>query len=173
MSARKARSVRGPVTVSGAGRFVLATGMTFTNAVTATTISPGAVTGLIMVNDNTNGIVTTVSGPLTFNATAANGNDFYGPLDFGLAEYHRPHHECCDGRASASRDGFVRFSGGGDYFPVRPKPGHHVHWREQRHFNTNSVLTQSASGPAVFDLNGFNQTLAGLSDGGVESGSHH
>ena len=36
----------GPATVSGTGRFVLATGLTFNKEVTAATVSPGALTGL-------------------------------------------------------------------------------------------------------------------------------
>ena len=155
----------GPVTVSGPGRFVLATGMTFTNAVTATTISPAAVSGLIMVNDNSNGIVTTVSGPLTLNATAANGGDFYGPLTSGLLNITGPVTNVATGVLSV-RDGFVRLSGGGDYFSFVQNQGT-TSIGANNGINTNSVLTQSASGPAVFDLNGFNQTLAGLSDGAV------
>ena len=55
----------GNATVSGNGRFVLGTGVTITNGITANTVNPGAATGLIMVGDNTNGTVTTVSGPIS------------------------------------------------------------------------------------------------------------
>src|SRR6185312_8360524 len=99
----------GPVTISGAGRLVLANGITFTDAVTANTVSPGAVTGLIMVNDNSNSIVTTVSSPITFNATAANGNDFYGPLTSGLLNVTGSLTNTSTFVVGA-RDGFVRFS---------------------------------------------------------------
>ena len=153
----------GPVTVSGAGRFVLATGMTFTNAVTANTVSPGAVTGLIMVNDDTNGTVTTVTGALTFNATAASGNDFYGPLTSGLLNITGPITNDATGFVGA-RDGFVRFSGGGDYLEFDLNQGT-TSIGANNGLCTNAIFSQSASGPSVFDLNGFNQTLAGLSDG--------
>ncbi len=155
----------GPVTVSGAGRFVLATGMTFTNAITANSVSPGAVSGLIMVNDNTNGTVTTANGPLTFNATAANGNNFYGPLTSGLLNITGPVTNNATGIVG-SRDGFVRFSGGGDYFQFNINQGT-TSIGANNGLSTNAVLSQSASGASVFDLNGFNQTLAGLSDGGA------
>jgi fibronectin-binding autotransporter adhesin len=155
----------GPVTVAGAGRFVLADGMTFTNAVTANTISPGAVTGLIMVNDNSNSVVTTVSGPLTFNISAANGADFYGPLTSGYLNVTGPVTNVTTGAVSV-RDGFVRFSGGGDYNSFAENQGT-TSIGANNGINTNAVLTQSASGAAVFDLNGFNQTLGGLSDGAV------
>ena len=157
----------GPVSVAGNGRFVLANGMTFTNAITANIVSPGAVTGLIMVNDNSNGIVTTVTGPLTFNATAATGNDFYGPLTSGLLNIVAP----ITNTATAvvgSRDGFVRFSGGGDYLEFDENQGN-TSIGVNNGLCTNALLSQGASGPAVFDLNGFNQTLAGLTDGGANT----
>ena len=153
----------GPVTVAGTGRFVLANGMTFTNAVTANTISPGAVTGLIMVNDNSNGIVTTVNGPLTFNGPAASGGDFYGPLTSGYLLVNSPLTNLSTGDISV-RDGLVRFSGGGDYISFVENQGT-TSIGANNGINANAVLTQGASGAAVFDLNGFNQTLAGLSDG--------
>ena len=155
----------GPVTVSGAGRFVLATGMTFTNAVTAAVVNPAAVTGLIMVNDNTNGTVTTVTGPLTFNASATSGSDFYGPLTSGLLNVTSAVTNNSTGIVG-SRDGFVRFSGGGDYIQFSENQGT-VSLGANNGLSTNAVLSQAASGPAVFDLNGFNQTLAGVNDGGT------
>jgi len=155
----------GPVTVSGAGRFVLADGMTFTNAVTANTVSPGAVTGLIMVNDNSNNIVTTVTGPLTFNSTAVNGNNFYGPLTSGLLNITGPVTNTATATVG-TRDGFVRFSGGGDYTSFTENQGT-TSIGANDGLGTNAVLSQGVSGPSVFDLNGFNQTLAGLADGGV------
>ncbi len=157
----------GPVMVAGAGRFVLATGMTFTNAVTANTISPGAVTGLIMVNDNTNGTVTTVSGTLTFNATAASGNDFYGPLTSGLLNVTGPITNTATAVIGA-RDGFVRFSGGGSYLEFDENQGN-TSIGANNGISTNALLSQGASGGASFDLNGFNQALAGLTDGGVNA----
>jgi autotransporter-associated beta strand protein len=153
----------GPVVVSGAGRFVLADGMTFTNAITANSVSPGAVTGLIMVNDNSNGIVTTVTGPLTFNATAASGNDFYGPLTSGLLNITGPITNETTSIVGA-RDGFVRFSGGGDYLEFDQNQGT-TSIGANNGLSTNAILSQGASGASVFDLNGFNQTLVGLADG--------
>ena len=158
---------RGPVVVSGAGRFVLADGMTFTNAITASSISPGAVTGLIMVNDNSNNIVTTVTGPLTFNTTPVNGNDFYGPLTSGLLNITGP----ITNEATSivgTRDGFVRFSGGGDYLQFNQNQGT-TSIGANNGLSTNAILAQGASGPSVFDLNGFNQTLVGLADGGANA----
>jgi autotransporter-associated beta strand protein len=73
----------GLVTVSGAGRFVIADGLTITNAFQAGTVSPATGYGLLMVNDNTNGTVTTVSGPLEFDASPASGGDFAGPTSSG------------------------------------------------------------------------------------------
>ena len=157
----------GPVTVAGAGRFVLANGMTFTNAITANAVSPGAVTGLIMVNDNSNGIVTTVSGTLTFNATAASGNDFYGPLTSGLLNVTGPITNTATAVIGA-RDGFVRFSGGGSYLEFDENQGN-TSIGANDGISTNALLSQGASGGASFNLNGFNQTFAGLTDGGANA----
>jgi hypothetical protein len=143
----------------------LANGITFTNAVTANTVSPGAVTGLIMVNDNSNNIVTTVTGPLTFNSTAVNGNNFYGPLTSGLLNITGPVTNIATGIVG-TRDGFVRFSGGGDYTTFNENQGT-TSIGANNGLCTNAFLSQGASGPSVFDLNGFNQTLAGLTDGGL------
>jgi autotransporter-associated beta strand protein len=49
----------GAVTATGTGRFVLADGINVTNAISASSFSPGAATGFIMVGDNTNKKVTT------------------------------------------------------------------------------------------------------------------
>lgn len=157
----------GPATVSGTGRFVLATGLTFNKAVTATTVSPGASTGLIMVGNNTNGTVTTVSGPLTLNASAANGGHFYGPISSGLLDVTGPVTNSSTGVIS-SRDGFVRFSGGGDYTLFVLNQGT-ASIGANNGVCPNASLTIAGSGGATFDLNGFDQTFAGLADGAANA----
>ena len=153
----------GPVTVSGGGRFVIGDGLTITNAIVASVVTPGALTGLLMVNDNTNGTVTTVSGPLEFDATPSNGGDFVGPTSSGYLNVTGPITNMITGAVS-SRIGFVRFSGGGNYtvFTIGEST---VSIGANNGICPAASLTMGASGAATFDLNGFNQTLTGLTDG--------
>lgn len=153
----------GPITVNGTGRFVLASGLTFTNAVTANTVSPGVATGFLMTPDNTNGLVTTISGPLTFNASPASGNDFVGPTSSGYLNVTAAITNITTG-VVGSRNGFVRFSGGGDYTTFGINQGT-VSIGANNGLCLNAVLSVSVSAASTFDLNGFYQTLAGLADG--------
>ena len=156
-----------PVTVSGAGRFILGDGVTVANAFHATTVSPGAATGLLMVNDNTNGTITTVSGPLTFDVTPANGGDFQGPLTAGYLNVTGPVTNSVTGVVS-SRNGFVRLSGGGNYTLVTLNQGT-LSIGANNGLCPNASMTIGGSGGAAFDLNGFNQTLTGLADGAANA----
>jgi autotransporter-associated beta strand protein len=152
-----------PVTVSGAGRFVIGDGLTIPNAFTASTISPATGFGLLMVNDNTNGTVTTVSGPLEFDVSPANGGNFVGPNTSGYLNITGPVTNTATGVIS-SRNGFVRFSGGGNYTTFDLNQGT-VSLGANNGLCSNSTLAVSVSANSTFDLNGFNQALAGLSDG--------
>jgi len=153
----------GPVTISGPGRLVLATGLNFTNSLDATTVSPGVATGLLMVNDNTNGTVTTISGPLEFDASSANGNDFLGPITSGYLNVLSPITNTATGVVGV-RNGYVRFSGGGNYTSFNINQGT-VSLGANNGLSTGAALAIGLSAGATFDLNGFNQTLTGLSDG--------
>ncbi|MDR3456054.1 MAG: immunoglobulin domain-containing protein [Verrucomicrobiae bacterium] len=150
-------------TVSGVGRFVLGTGVTITNAINATTVSPGVATGLIMVNDNTNGTVTTVSGPLSFATAPANGGDFVGPTISGylsvLGSISAP------GVVTSVRFGNVRFAGGGSYQEMQVR-ANTTSIGADNGVATSAVMDIGGNGsptvPTYFDLNGYNQQLAGL-----------
>jgi autotransporter-associated beta strand protein len=155
----------GPVTVSGNGRFVLADGLNFGYALTANTVSPGSGTGLLMVNDNTNGTVTTISGPLTFNASPSTGGDFVGPASSGYLNVTGPiTNTATSGTRVSSRLGLVRFSGGGDY-PLFTLNAGTASIGANNGLCPTASLSMAASAAATFDLNGCNQTLAGLTDG--------
>jgi autotransporter-associated beta strand protein len=153
----------GLITIGGAGRLVIGDGLNFTNAVLASAVSPGTATGLLMVNDNTNGAVTTISGPLEFDASPATGGDFMGPFSSGYLNVTGPIINTATGMVS-SRDGRVRFSGGGNYTAFALNQGT-VSIGANNGLCPNAALQIGASGAAVFDLNGFNQALTGLSDG--------
>ncbi len=157
----------GPVTVDGTGRFVLADGINLANAVTANVISPAAVTGLFMVNDNTNGTVTTVSGPLTFNVSPANGGDFWGPLSSGYLNVTGPITNTATGVVS-SRNGLVKFSGGGNYSQFILNQGT-ASLGADNGVCPATAIAIGASGAATFDLSGYNQALTGLTDGAANA----
>ena len=149
-------------TVGGNGRFVIGDGLTITNPILASTVSPGTATGLLMVNDNTNGTVTTLSGWLEFDNSPATGNDFQGPLTSGYLTVTGPITNAFTG-VVGSRNGFVRFSGGGNYTLFNLNQGT-ASIGANNGLCTNAVLSIGASAAATFDLNGYNQALAGLID---------
>jgi len=147
----------------GVARFVLGDGVTITNPFVAIDVSPATATGFIMVNDNTNGTVTTVSGPLEFDSSPLNGGNFVGPNSSGYLNITGPITNTVTG-VIASRNGLVRFSGGGDYTTFNLNQGT-TSLGANNGLCPNAALALAGSAAATFDLNGFNQTLAGLSDG--------
>jgi len=153
----------GTATVSGNGRLVLASGINLTNAVIANTVSPGAATGLFMVNDNTNGTVTSISGPITFAATAANGGNFVGPVSSGFLNIVGP--ISAPGLMASVRFGNARFSGGGNYSELQIR-ANTTSLGADNGICTNAVVDLGGNGsptvPTMLDLNGFNQKVLGL-----------
>jgi autotransporter-associated beta strand protein len=146
------------------GRIVLGTGTTLTNSVLADTVAPGAATGLLMVGDNTNGTITTISGPISFSAGAANGGHFVGPTTSGYLNVSGP----ITMPASIPmiiRFGFLRFSGSGNYQEIQVR-ANTTSIGANNGIATNAVMDIGGNGsptvPTYFDLNGFNQKLAGL-----------
>jgi autotransporter-associated beta strand protein len=68
----------------------------------------------------------------------------------------------------SSRDGFVRFSGGGDYTLFVVNQGT-ASLGANNGVCPNASISIGASGGATFDLNGFNQALTGLNDGAANA----
>ena len=154
-----------PATVSGTGRFVLGDGVNIANPIHATVVNAGSGLGLVMVNDNTNGTVTTASGPLTFDASPTAGGNFIGPASSGYLHITGKVTNSITGVIS-SRAGNVRFSGGGDYTLFTLNQGT-VSLGANNGLCPSASLTIAASAAATFDLNGFNQALTGITDGGA------
>jgi autotransporter-associated beta strand protein len=158
----------GAVTISGTGRFVIGDGLNVTNAFTADSVSPGVATGLFMANDNTNGAVTTLSGPLTLNALAANGGHFVGPTASGYLNVTGPvtMPGAGGGYILQVRLGNVRFSGVGSGYDNLEVRANTTSLGANNAVAPTAVLDLAGNGsptvPTYFDLNGFNQTLAGL-----------
>jgi autotransporter-associated beta strand protein len=150
----------GPVTVVGNGRFIIGTGLTLTKAITANAAAPGVGQGLIMADDNTNGTVTTISGPLMLNVSATSGGHFVGPTSSGYLHVAGPVTNTVTGVVVA-RAGNVRFSGGGDYTVFTLAAGT-TSLGANNGLSPSAVLTLGVSAAGTFDLNGFNQSLTGL-----------
>ncbi len=154
----------GTITCDAAGRVVFATGMTFTNAIVANVVAPGVGTGFLMVGNNTSNTVTTLSGPITLNASVTSGGHFAGPTSSGYLSVIQPL-VMPDGTILNVRLGNVRFSGGGYYQEIQIG-ANTTSIGANNGIATNAIMDAGGNGsatvPTLFDLNGFNQTLAGL-----------
>ena len=146
---------------NGTGRIILANGLTATNSLTANAVAPGVATGMIMINDNTSA---TWSGPINIYSNAANGGHFAGPATSGLLTI--------SGTIISTptniimvRLGNVRFSGGGNYGELQVR-ANTTSLGANNGIASNAALDLAGNGsttsPTALDLNGFNQTLAGL-----------
>jgi autotransporter-associated beta strand protein len=147
---------------TSSGRFIIGSGLTVTNAFQFGSVNPGALLGLLMVNDNTNDLVTTLSGPVEFDSSPITGGCFVGPATSGYLHITGPISSPSTGVVSA-RQGRMRFSGGGSYSLLTLNAGT-LSIGANDGVSTLATLNMAASGPATFDLNGFSQTLAGLAD---------
>lgn len=158
----------GAVTANNTGRFVIAPGITVTNAFSATVVSPGVATGFLMTPDNTNGLVTTVSGPVHFEALASNGGHFVGPTSSGYLNLAGPvtMPGAGSGYILAIRFGDVRFSGGGSGYDGIEVRANRTSLGANNGIATSATMDLAGNGsttvPTYFDLNGFSQKLAGL-----------
>ena len=153
----------GTVSITGSGYFLIGDGLDVPNFFLASSVSPGTALGLLMVNDNTNGTVTTLSGPLEFDVSPASGGNFAGPTSSGYLNVTGPITNNGSGTIS-SRLGFVRFSGGGSYTTFDLDQGT-VSLGANNGLCPAATLAVAGSGAATFDLNGFDQTLEGLTNG--------
>lgn len=167
----------GPVTIDNHinglySQLYLANGMNFTNPVTIINGSD-YYDGILMVNPGTGGSgggtdtnSATFSGPITIEpGTLGHGSDFCGPIyGPGWLTVNGP--VIATGSANPGiRNGRVLFGGGGNYTAVGVAAGL-LGLSANNGVCTNAYMNVAGSGAATFDLRGFNQTLAGLSDGG-------
>jgi autotransporter-associated beta strand protein len=152
-------------TPTSTGRILLADGTILTNTVTVDSVNPGTALGFIMVADNTNGTVTTVSSPLTFNADALSGGDIVGPTTSGYLSFTGPINLGGVATALSIRLGNARFSGGGTYSEIQVR-ANTTSLGANNGIPATAVMDLAGNGsptvPTYFNLNGFNQTLAGL-----------
>jgi autotransporter-associated beta strand protein len=143
------------------GRIALSSGVTVTNAIVANTVNAGVGLGLLTVSGN---VGATFSGPITFNASASAGGHIAGPSSGGPLQFTGPI-TMPDGTFMVIRTGNVRFSGGGDYPEIQVRAST-TSLGANNGLCPNALLDIGGNGspqsPTYFNLNGFNQTLAGL-----------
>jgi autotransporter-associated beta strand protein len=142
---------------TGANQLVLNTGITLSNAITINTgVSPGIGNGAIQALNGG-----TLQGTLTINALTTNG----GHLVAGTGANRL----LVSGSVTSSvyisiRSGDVRFNGGGSYNSILFGNGT-LSIGANNGINTSVALTvQKSWGNATFDLNGFNQTITGITE---------
>lgn len=154
-------------------RIILANGVTITNSVAALAVNPGSGAGFLSCGDTSSA---TLSGPIQLNGPALSGGHFAGPTRGGISGPGEGEggtnvlHVIGPITAPSSnavivRLGNVRFSGAGNYSELQVRAGT-TSLGVTDGLATNAVLDLGGNGnpQAVtsFDLNGFNQTLAGL-----------
>ncbi len=148
-------------TGTNTGRILLESGVTVTNAIVVKTANPGANLGVLTVNGSVSG---TFSGPVTFSANPITGGHIAGPASGNPLQFSGPI-TLPGGIPLVVQSGNVRFSGGGSYSEIQQR-WHTASLGAANGIATGAVLDLAGSGtvgtPAVLDLNGFNQTLAGL-----------
>jgi len=143
-------------------RIVLANGITITNILNATSVNSGSGNlGLVMVNDNTSA---TYSGPIAISGNATTGGHFCGPPTTGLLTISGPV-TANTTNVLIVRAGNVRFSGGGNYKELQQRVNT-LSLGANNGLSTTASIDLAGNGstivPTALDLNGFNQTLAGL-----------
>lgn len=148
----------GVVTVNGGVRLAVATGLTISNAITLGT-SPGAVGRGVLESTGATGTAT-VSGPITITAGPSAGGLMYAAPGTTLH---------LQGAITSSvplslRDGTVMLSGGGTGYTALLTTGTTIVGAANG-IATSATLTIGASAPATLDLNGFSQTVVGLTKG--------
>jgi autotransporter-associated beta strand protein len=153
------------VNTAGTTGRILLNGITLTNDIILTAAAAGAGSlGVLQAVDSTS---PTYSGTLTVSSNAFSGGVLCGPLAAGFVLNMTGPINVTPGLATTLlvRDGYVRFSGGGNYtnMEIRLKTNS---LGAVNGISTTAVLDIGGNGSTTvataFDLNGFNQTLAGL-----------
>ena len=145
----------------GSGKILL-NGATITNAITFNVANPGTSQGVIQGVDAT---TSTWSGPITINSNSASGGHFVGPTTSGLMTISGAVNLGGTANTLSARDGFVRFSGGGSYTNMIINQGT-TSLGANNGLATTAIVDIAPSGRGTLDLNGFNQTLAGIRNSG-------
>jgi autotransporter-associated beta strand protein len=149
----------GPVTFNGGARLSVAAGLDVTNA-----IAIGANSGVIgrgLVETTGTGTAT-LSGPITIDNTATGGGHFAAPAANTVLHVKGP---VTSAVAVSSRIGTVVFSGGGAGYTALNNGQGTTGVGADNGIATSATVTIGASAAGILDLNGFNQSLAGILQG--------
>lgn len=143
-------------------RLVLNDGVVLSNAIDLPVVQPGAATGAIQTPDF---VTATLNGPVTINANPINGGHIFGPASSGSLNFNGPITIGGSATVLVVRGGRVQFAGGGSYPQMRLDAGTTLAGANNG-LATNAVIDFAANATATIaatlDLNGFNQTLAGI-----------
>ena len=143
----------GPVVLApGSQRLIVNDGITIANPITIDGGTPGVGRGLI---EGSGTGISTVNSPITINAVTTNGGHFAG--GGGTLFLNGP---ITSSAQVLVRAGNVVFSGGGSYTSIALTDAPRIGADDG--LSTSAVADIGTSGAATFDLNGFDQTLAGL-----------
>jgi fibronectin-binding autotransporter adhesin len=148
----------GSVNINGGLRLTVAAGLDIANPITIAS-GPGT-TGRGVVESTGVSGTATISGPITINGGPSAGGHFVASTGTVL--------HLAGAITSASpfsqRDGVVRFSGGGTGYASLLSTGTTIVGAENG-LATTATVTLGASGGATLNLNGFNQSLVGVTKG--------
>jgi fibronectin-binding autotransporter adhesin len=150
-------------------RIILTSGVTLANSITMTTSNAGGGTnGTIISNGAFNA---TVSGSITINGPALAGGHFVGSTGTNFLTLSGPIVDTLPenfvaggaGNGIVVRAGNVILSGGGSYFRIDDRNGT-MQVGAINGIATNAVVDIGGNGSATLDLNGFNQTITGITN---------
>lgn len=156
----------GTVNINGGIRLLLANGVTITNAITIGANAGVAANNLLQVST---GSSATLAGPIIINNGAVAGGHV-GSTDANGILNVQGFITVNNGVTLLQRAGTVVYSGGGNYTNVQVNQdkvvvGANNGIATSANFNTSI----GASAAVTFDLNGFNQTIAGITRAGANA----
>ena len=150
----------GPLTFTGGRRLVVNTGLDVTNAITIAATGGEAARG--MLEAGTTAGTATISGPITFNATSGAGGHLAAPTAGTTLHLSGV---ITSSVAISSRLGTIMLSGGGTGYTNYNLQQGTVQVGVANGMSTAATVTIGGSGAATLDLNGFNQSLVGITKG--------
>ncbi|MCX6899789.1 MAG: autotransporter-associated beta strand repeat-containing protein [Verrucomicrobia bacterium] len=146
----------GPAIAYSTGKRYILDGVTLDNAFFIYGGNPDAGRGIIEGTNNS-----TVNGPITITASAGSGGHF--AAFNGLLILNGP---ITSSVPVTIRDGNVRLAGGGDYTLLKVDDGT-TSLGADNGIATNALLALAGVAATIADLNGYNQTLRGLTAAGT------
>ena len=147
----------GPFIFDGGRRLVIATGLDVTNAIIIGGNS--GLTGRGLVEAGTAAGIATISGSIAINNSAAAGGHFAAPTANTILRVSGP---ITASVPVGARIGTVIFSGGGTGYTSLINNQDVTQIGAENGIATTAAVQIGASAAGILDLNGFNQSLAGI-----------